>query len=159
MLSSFIGLGSNLGEPLAQLRAAFAALSQMPESRLAERSSLYRSAPVGVDAQPDFFNAVARVETALPPEALLDALHAIERSHGRARPFPGAARSLDLDLLLYGSQRIATARLTVPHPRMHERAFVLLPLLELDPGAQIPGRGAARDCLGGASGQRVERVG
>lgn len=159
MLSSFIGLGSNLGEPIAQLSAAFAALSRMPESRLAARSSLYRSAPVGVAAQADFFNAVARVETGLPPGALLDALQAIERSHGRVRPFPGAPRSLDLDLLLYGSQRIASERLTVPHPRMHERAFVLLPLLELDPDAQIPDRGAARDCLGSVSGQRVERIG
>lgn len=159
VLSSYIGLGSNLGEPIAQLAAAFAALSRMPETRLAARSGLYGSAPVGDAAQPDFVNAVARVETGLAPEALLDALQAIERAHRRERPFSGAPRTLDLDLLLYGSQRIATGRLTVPHPRMHQRAFVLLPLLELDPDARIPDRGAARDCLGSASGQRVWRIG
>lgn len=158
MLSAYIGLGSNLGDPAAQLCAALAALSRMPETRLAARSSLYRSAPVGDAGPPDFVNAVARVETGLAAEALLDALQGIERAHGRQRPFPGAPRTLDLDLLLYGSQRIATERLSVPHPRMHERAFVLLPLLELDPDAQIPDLGAARDCLRSVAGQNVERM-
>lgn len=158
MLSAYIGLGSNLGDPIAQLCTALAALSRMPETRLAARSSLYRSAPVGDAGPPDFVNAVARVETGLAAEALLDALQEIERAHGRERPFPGAPRTLDLDLLLYGTQRIATQRLSVPHPRMHQRAFVLLPLLELDPDAQIPDLGAARDCLSSVAGQRVERM-
>jgi 2-amino-4-hydroxy-6-hydroxymethyldihydropteridine diphosphokinase len=156
--SAFIGLGSNLDDPVAHVSAALEALSRMPETRLAARSSLYRSAPIGEAGQPDFVNAVARVETGLPPQTLLDALQEIERAHGRERPFHGAPRTLDLDLLLYGSRRIATARLAVPHPRMHERAFVLLPLLELDPDAQIPDRGTARDCLGAIAGQRVERL-
>jgi 2-amino-4-hydroxy-6-hydroxymethyldihydropteridine diphosphokinase len=156
--SAYIGLGSNLGDPVAQLSAALAALSQLPETQLAARSSLYRSAPVGDAAQPDFVNAVARVETGLAPETLLDALQEIERAFGRERPFPGAPRTLDLDLLLYGSRRIATARLSVPHPCMHQRAFVLLPLLELDAGIDIPGRGAARACLPAVSGQRIVRL-
>ena len=159
MLSAYIGVGSNLGDPLAQVSAALAALSQMPDTRLAARSSLYRSAPAGGAVQPDFVNAVARIETALEPEALLDALQSIERRHGRERPYPDAPRTLDLDLLLYGGKRIATGRLAVPHPRMHERAFVLMPLLEIEPAVRIPGRGAARDCLAGVSGQRIERIG
>lgn len=158
MLSAYIGLGSNLGDPVAQLCAALAALSRMPETRLAARSSLYRSAPVGDAGPPDFVNAVARVETGLAAEALLDALQGIERAHGRERPFPGAPRTLDLDVLLYGSQRIATKHLSVPHPRMHQRAFVLVPLLEIDPDAQIPDLGAARDYLSSVAGQHVEKM-
>ena len=159
MPNAYIGLGSNLGEPVAQLFAALEAMARMPETGLVARSSLYRSAPIGEPAQPDFVNAVARVETALAPEALLEALQHIERAHGRARPFPGAPRTLDLDLLLYGSQRVATGRLCVPHPRMHQRAFVLLPLLELDADVDIPGRGAARAYLPAVTGQRIERIG
>ena len=156
--TAYIGLGSNLGDPLAQLAAALAALSRVPETRVDACSPLYRSAPVGTAAQPDFVNAVARLETALAPAALLDALQGIERAQGRERPFPGAPRTLDLDLLLYGSRRIESARLTLPHARMHERAFVLLPLLDLDAGIEIPGRGAAAVCLGALCGQRVERI-
>ena len=159
MPNAYIGLGSNLGEPVAQLSAALEAVARMPETGLAARSSFYRSAAVGGPAQPDFVNAVACVETTLRPEALLEALQHIERAHGRERPFPGAPRTLDLDLLLYGSQCVATRRLCVPHPRMHQRAFVLLPLLELDADIEIPGRGAARACLSAVSAQRVERIG
>lgn len=158
LLKAYVGMGSNLGDPPAQIAAALAALSRMPRSRLDACSPLYRSAPVGDAAQPDFVNAVARVETGLAPEALLDALQAIERAQGRERPFPGAPRSLDLDLLLYASQRIDRARLSVPHPRMHERAFVLRPLLDLDAGIEIPGHGAAAACLRALSGQRVEPI-
>lgn len=158
MADAYIGVGSNLGDPAAQVVAAIGALSQLPRTLLVARSSLYRSASVGDTTQPDFVNAVARIETGLLPEALLDALQEIERAHGRQRPFPGAPRTLDLDLLLFGSRRIATARLAVPHPRMHARAFVLLPLLELDPGALIPGFGPARECLRAAAGQRVVRI-
>ena len=154
----YVGLGSNLGDPRRELLAAFDELAQLPRTRLAARSSLYRSAPLGHEAQPDFLNAVARLETDLEPEALLDALHAIETRHGRERSFRDAPRTLDLDLLLYGEARIASAQLSVPHPRMHERAFVLEPLLELDPQASIPGKGAAAALRAACAAQRVERA-
>jgi 2-amino-4-hydroxy-6-hydroxymethyldihydropteridine diphosphokinase len=156
-VTTYVGLGSNLGQPRRQLLAAFDELAQLPQTRLAARSGFYRSAPLGHAAQPDFLNAVARLETALAPEALLDALHAIERQHGRERPFPDAPRTLDLDLLLYGEAQIAGPRLNVPHPRMHERAFVLAPLLELDPQASVPGKGSAAGLFAACAAQRVER--
>ena len=159
MSSAYVGLGSNLGDPAARLRAALADLSRIPHTALGARSSLYRSAPMDCAAQPDFVNAVAKVETSLAPEALLDALLSIELAHGRTRPFRDAPRTLDLDLLLYDSRCLATERLTVPHPRMHQRAFVLRPLLEIDPEALIPGLGRAREWLSSVSGQRVERIG
>lgn len=156
-VTAYVGLGSNLREPREQVLGALEELARLPRSRLAARSSLYRSAPLGCAAQPDFVNAVAKLRTGLAPEALLDALQDLERRHGRERPRPGAPRTLDLDLLLYGSMPLATPRLTVPHPRMHERAFVLAPLLELDPEAAIPGRGRAADLLAACVGQRVTR--
>jgi len=159
---AYVGLGSNLGgtlrEPRAQILAALQELGRLPRTRLAARSSLYRSAPLGHAAQPDFLNAVARLETGLAAEALLGELQAIEQRHGRERPFPDAPRTLDLDLLLYGDAPIASPRLTVPHPRMHERAFVLAPLLELEPEAVIPGRGRAAQLLAACAAQRVERA-
>ena len=157
-VTAYVGLGSNLDRPRRQLLAAFDELAQLPQTRLAARSSFYRSAPLGHTAQPDFLNAVARLETGLAPEALLDALHAIERLHGRERRFADAPRTLDLDLLLYGEARIAGPRLKVPHPRMHERAFVLEPLLELDPQASVPGKGSAAGLLAACAAQRVERA-
>ncbi len=157
--SAYVGLGSNIGDPPARLSAALAELSRLPDTVLGARSSFYRSAPVGYLAQPDFVNAVARIETFLAPAALLDALLSIERAHGRTRTFRDAPRTIDLDLLLYGGLCVTTDRLIVPHPRMHQRAFVLLPLLEIDPEALIPGLGPAREWLSGASGQRVERIG
>lgn len=134
-------------------------MSRMPDTLLAARSSFYRSAPVGCVAQPDFVNAVVRIETSLAPAALLDALLSIELAHGRERTFRDAPRTIDLDLLLYGSLCITTDGLTLPHPRMHQRAFVLQPLLEIDPEAMIPGLGPAREWLSRVSGQRVERMG
>jgi len=157
-VTAYIGLGANLAEPRAQLAAAFDELGGLPLTRLVARSSLYRSAPLGYAEQPDFVNAVARVETGLPPERLLAALHEIETRHGRERSFPNAPRTLDLDLLLYGDRPIERADLRLPHPRMHERAFVLAPLVELDPGAEIPGRGRAVDCLARCAEQRIERI-
>lgn len=154
---AYVGLGSNLDQPRRQLLAAFDELAQLPQTRLAACSGFYRSAPLGYAAQPEFVNAVARLETGLAPEALLDALHAIERLHGRERSFPDAPRTLDLDLLLYGEVQIAGPRLNVPHPRMHERAFVLEPLLELDPQASVPGKGSAAGLLAACAAQRVER--
>jgi 2-amino-4-hydroxy-6-hydroxymethyldihydropteridine diphosphokinase len=136
---AFVGLGANLGDPQDQVRRAIAALGRLPGIRLVAASSLYRSAPIGVGAQPDFVNAVAQIETTLGPWALLEALLAAEARFGRERPSPGAARTLDLDLLLYGEERIDEPGLQVPHPRLHERAFVLEPLDEL--GWTPPSRG------------------
>jgi 2-amino-4-hydroxy-6-hydroxymethyldihydropteridine diphosphokinase len=133
-------------------------LDQLPDTRAVAASALYRSAPLGYLEQPEFLNAVVELETQLAPEALLDGLQAIEKRHCRERPFAGAPRTLDLDLLLYGDATLATPRLSLPHPRMHERAFVLMPLAEIAPEATIPGRGAARELLAACAGQRVERI-
>ena len=157
-VTAYIGLGANLAQPREQLAAAFDELARLPRTRLVARSALYRSAPLGYTEQPDFINAVARLETGLPPEALLAALHEIEIRHGRERSFANAPRTLDLDLLLYGDETSERAGLRLPHPRMHERAFVLAPLVELDPEADIPGRGRAAQCLARCAGQRIERI-
>ncbi len=153
-----MGIGANLGDPVAQVRRAVAALAGLPETRLVAASSLYRTAPRGYAAQDDFVNAACLVETALAPRALLDELRAIERAAGRERPFKDAPRTLDLDLLLYGSETIDEPGLTVPHPRVHERAFALAPVVELDPDCVIPGRGLARECLARTADQRIERL-
>lgn len=145
--AAYIALGSNLEEPQRQLQAGFAALARLPDTQLVAQSSLYRSAPVGYANQPDFVNAVAVIHTALTPCALLDALLSIERMHGRVREFPNAPRTLDLDIALYGERVINEPGLTVPHPRMHQRAFVLAPLAEIAPDAQVPGHGRVRDLL------------
>ena len=149
METVFIALGSNLKEPQRQLRAGFAALARLPDTQRIAQSSLYRSAPVGYVNQPDFVNAVAAIRTALSPSALLDALLAVERGHGRVREFANAPRTLDLDLLLYGDARIDEPGLEIPHPRLHERAFVLGPLAELDPALEIPGKGSIQTLLRG----------
>lgn len=145
----YVALGSNLREPQRQLHAAFDALARLPRTALLARSSLYRSAPVGYADQPDFVNAVAALRTALAPRALLDALLDMERAQGRVREFANAPRTLDLDIVLYGVRVIHEPGLTVPHPRMHERAFVLVPLAEIAPDAPVPGRGCVRDLLRG----------
>ncbi len=157
MSLAYVGVGSNLDGPQRQVAQALGELDGIPGTRVVKRSSLYRSAPVGYAAQPEFVNAVAALDTTLDPEALLGELQAIEARHGRSRSFPNAPRSLDLDLLLYGEAEQHTARLTLPHPRMHERAFVLKPLLELEPEIAIPGRGRAQDLLAACAGQRVEK--
>lgn len=154
--TAWVGLGANLGDAAAALQAAFAALAALPRTRLLARSALYRSAPVDA-AGPDFLNAVAQLETSLSAQELLGHLHAIEREHGRERPFRNAPRTLDLDLLLYSDEVIAEAALTVPHPRLHQRAFVLAPLAELAPALQIPGRGAVAALLPGVADQAIER--
>ena len=133
MTIAYVGIGSNLDDPRAHVTSAFDELDQLPQTRVVRKSSLYRSAPVGYAAQPDFVNAVAQLETALPAERLLDELQRLEARHGRTRSFTNAPRPLDLDVLLYGDLRIATRALQVPHPRMHDRAFVLEPLLEIAP--------------------------
>ena len=158
MSVAYVGVGSNLDGPQRQVAQALGELEGIPATRVVKRSSLYRSAPVGHAAQPEFVNAVAALDTTLDPEALLGELQAIEARHGRIRSFPNAPRTLDLDLLLYGDAERRTARLTLPHPRMHERAFVLKPLVELEPGIAIPGRGRAQDLLAACAEQRVERT-
>jgi 2-amino-4-hydroxy-6-hydroxymethyldihydropteridine diphosphokinase len=155
---AFIGLGANLGDARATLKAAVAALGDLPETELKAVSSLFRSAPVDA-AGPDFLNAVVELSTSLSPHQLLHQLQSIELAHGRQRPFRHAPRTLDLDLLLYGSQQCDTDKLQLPHPRLHQRAFVLLPLSELAPDAQIPGLGALRTYLGQVGDQRVSRLG
>lgn len=139
--TAYIGLGGNLQDPESHLVKAMEELAALPHTRLVAKSRLYRSAPVGYADQPDFVNAVAQISTDLAPEPLLDALLAIELRHGRQRDFPNSPRTLDLDILLYGDQTLSTPRLTVPHPRMGNRAFVLLPLQELAPHLEIPGQG------------------
>jgi 2-amino-4-hydroxy-6-hydroxymethyldihydropteridine diphosphokinase len=156
---AYVGLGSNLENPVAQVRAGFDELDRLPHSRVVKKSSLYRSAPVGYAGQPDFINAVAQLETGLPAQRLLDELHEIESRHGRTRSVPNAPRTLDLDLLMHGRKEVLSGRLTLPHPRMHERAFVLKPLLELSPQLEIPGRGPARAFLDACKDQKVEVVG
>jgi 2-amino-4-hydroxy-6-hydroxymethyldihydropteridine diphosphokinase len=155
---AFIGLGSNLEDPLSQLQRAFADLEGLPGTRLLARSSLYRSAPIGLLDQPDFMNAVAKIATGLTPQALLDALLHIEHSHGRERTFRNAPRTLDLDVLLYDDIQLHEHGLTIPHPQMHRRAFVLQPLLEVAPDVAIPGIGKVAEAMEQCVDQRLERI-
>lgn len=142
MNRAFVALGSNLENPKAQVEQALVALSQLPETRLVKQSSLYQTAPIDcIATAPDFINAVAEVETTLTPEALLDAILNIENIAGRERPYINAPRVLDCDLLLYGDITLNTPKLTLPHPRMHTRGFVLLPLFEIAPDISIPNHG------------------
>lgn len=158
MTLAYVGIGANLSEPRRQVERALEELDRLPETRLVARSSLYRSEPLGYADQPQFVNAVAAVDTGLAPEALLAALLGLEDAHGRQRSFPNAPRTLDLDLLLYGEQTIRRPGLSVPHPRMHERVFVLQPLLEIAPGIAIPGLGPAQPLLAACAAQGVERI-
>jgi 2-amino-4-hydroxy-6-hydroxymethyldihydropteridine diphosphokinase len=143
----FVGLGSNMDDPVRQLHAAIREMGEIPGAALVRVSSLYRTDPVGIVDQPPFVNAVAQVETTLSPHDLLRQLNAIESRHGRIRGQKNGPRTLDLDILLFNEWRIDDEQLTTPHPRMHERAFVLVPLLEIAVAAHIPGRGAARQAL------------
>jgi len=145
LITAYIALGSNLGDPPAQIRRALQALAAMPETRLVRRSALYRNPPAGYLDQPEFVNAVAEIETRLAPHDLLEQLLAIERAHGRVRDFPNGPRTLDLDILLYGERTVREPGLTIPHPRMLERAFVLVPLAEIAPDAVVPGGGRIAD--------------
>jgi 2-amino-4-hydroxy-6-hydroxymethyldihydropteridine diphosphokinase len=155
---AYVGIGSNLDGPLEHVNRAFDEISRLPHTRLLHRSSLYRSAPQGYAAQPDYVNAVAKLESSLAAPDLLAQLQRIEDAHGRQRSFANAPRTLDLDLLLYGTETVNSETLTLPHPRMHERAFVLEPLLELEPDLSIPGIGPAIACVEACSGQCVERI-
>lgn len=157
MITSYIGLGANLDDPAAQVELAIEELARLPQSRLIARSSLYASAPVGYAEQPDFINAVAALQTGLSPRALLEAMLGIEHYHGRNRTFRNAPRTLDLDLLLYGDAHFHEENLTLPHPRMHERAFVLRPLLEIAPELVLPGSGRVDLLLALCGNQSVHR--
>jgi 2-amino-4-hydroxy-6-hydroxymethyldihydropteridine diphosphokinase len=158
----FVGLGSNLAHPRRQVARALGELARLPRTRLVRASPNYASAPIGASSpQPDYVNAVALLATALAPRALLARLLAIERRHKRIRTRAterNAPRTLDLDLLLYGRRCLAAAQLTLPHPRMHARAFVLKPLVALAPSATIPGKGLARRLLREVRGQRAVRT-
>ncbi len=156
-VTAYIGIGSNLGDARAQVEQALAALQHLPHTRLSGQSSLFQTAPVEA-AGNDFINAVACLETQLSAQVLLEHLQALEQAAGRERTFVNAPRTLDLDLLLYGQQAIDTATLTVPHPRMTARAFVLIPLLQLDPFIAIPGRGAAHQFAPQVAGQTIRKL-
>jgi 2-amino-4-hydroxy-6-hydroxymethyldihydropteridine diphosphokinase len=158
MKKAFVGVGSNLQQPRQQVVQALKALAKLPDTRLIAHSSLYRTAPVGYDNQPDFINVAAELETDLPPLQLLHELLALENMHGRQRPFPNAPRTLDLDLLLYDDMVMNTAELTLPHPRMHERGFVLLPLAEIAPELDIPGQGQVAELAKASMDQGVTRI-
>lgn len=147
MPEAYVALGSNLDDPRAQVEHGFDALAALPHSALRTRSRLYRTPPWGVIDQPAFVNAVASVETALAPRALLDALLAIEACAGRVRSVRYGPRTLDLDLLLYGDFVLRESGLEIPHPRLHERPFVLLPLADLAPDLDVPGHGRVADLL------------
>ena len=146
-VTACVALGSNLDDPRVQVERGFAALAQLPRTTLSARSRMYRTPPWGVVEQPDFINAAARLETTLTPRELLDALLAIEARAGRVRGARNGPRILDLDLLLYGDRVIDEPDLVVPHPRLHERAFVLLPLADVAPELKVPGHGRVRDLV------------
>ena len=156
--AAWVGLGSNLDGPGAQVRTALDELGALPETRLEAASPLFFSAPQGGPPQPVYVNAVARLRTALSPGALLEALLAIEARHGRRRTERNGPRTLDLDLLLYDAERIDTPALTLPHPRMHVRRFVLEPLLAIDPQAEIPGLGPVARIAGACEDPPLTRV-
>jgi len=157
MAEVYLALGSNLGDRRGQLRRALAALAEAGV-RVSASSSLYETPPMYDTDQPKFLNAVVRAETELSPEDLLTALKDIELALGRQPRSRNGPREIDLDILLYGDEQRATDELTIPHPRMHQRAFVRRPLLDVAPDAVIPGRGAARRWLRGLQGQRLART-
>lgn len=158
MNTAYVALGANIGEPAATVVSALAALAGLPESRVLRTSPLYRTAPVGLRNQPDFINAAAALETALGAEALLDALLDLEVRFGRRRRDRNGPRTLDLDLLLHNDSEIDLPRLTLPHPRLHLRAFVLRPLAEIAPDLTIPGRGSVAAWLPAVATQWIVRL-
>ncbi len=147
MTVAYIALGSNLDGPRRQVERALAALARLPHTCVVAHSRLYRTAPWGVVDQPDFINAVARLDTALAPHALLTALLDLEARAGRVRGVRNGPRVLDLDLLWYGGETLHLPDLEVPHPRLHERAFVLVPLADVAPDLDVPGHGCVAELL------------
>lgn len=151
-VTAYVALGANLGQPMQAVRDALLRLRELPETALTRHSSLYRTAPVD-SAGPDYINAVAEIQTRLSAPELLAHLQELEREAGRKRPYRNAPRTLDLDLLLFGAARIDSADLQVPHPRMHQRAFVLVPLAEIAPGRVAP------ELIAAVAGQAIARIG
>lgn len=158
MAAAYVGLGSNLDHPRQQLKDALVELDALENSALLIASSLYCSPPMGPADQPDYINAVAHVETILPPLQLLEALQRIEQSHHRIRKRHWGERTLDLDLLLYDDLGMLTPQLQIPHPGITTRAFVLLPLLEIAPQIVIPGKGPAQDYLSNLKDQEIAKL-
>jgi 2-amino-4-hydroxy-6-hydroxymethyldihydropteridine diphosphokinase len=156
--TAYVGIGANLGDAREQVLRGIDALQRLAQTALLRRSSLYRTSPVDAIG-PDFVNAVVELRTRMPPAELLQALHAIEQRQGRRRSARNAPRTLDLDLLLYGQRRCREPALTLPHPRLHSRAFVLRPLLEIAPQLVAPGLGSLAGWLESTRGQRVRRLG
>ena len=156
-VTTYIGIGGNLGDAKAHVLSAIAQLGRLPKTSLIAQSSLFRTAPIDSSGD-DYVNAVVRLDTVLTPHALLQALQDIEQSFGRERPYPNAPRTLDLDLLLYGAITIADTTLTVPHPRMMQRAFVLIPLLQIDPFITIPGHGPAHQFIQQVADQSITKI-
>lgn len=156
-VAAFIGIGSNLGDARGNVQRAILRLEQLPLTNLTEQSSLFRTAPVDAGGD-DYVNAVARIDTQLPAPQLLRELQAIEQAFGRERPYPNAPRTLDLDILLYGEENIVSDALIVPHPRLTQRAFALIPLLQLDPLITIPGKGPAHQFVPEVVGQAIQRI-
>ena len=154
----FIALGANIAQPAKQIRRAIALLCLLPSTRLVKTSSFYTTAPIGYEDQPDFINAVVEINTLLSPNELLESFLAIESALGRERKMLNGPRTIDLDLLLYGTDTVSNNDLTVPHPRMHERAFVLVPLCEIAPEVLIPGHGVAHCLLPNVAHQRLNRL-
>ncbi|MGH8398772.1 MAG: 2-amino-4-hydroxy-6-hydroxymethyldihydropteridine diphosphokinase [Gammaproteobacteria bacterium] len=156
----YIGLGSNLDDPVAQIKRAFVALAKLPETRVLAQSHLYKSKPLGPQDQPDYLNAVVELETQLRPLDLLRGLRALEEHHGRRRASERhwGPRSLDLDVLLYGDIRMQTPELTLPHPGVHTRSFVLYPLAELAPALVIPGHGPVQSLRDRCHTPAIEKV-
>jgi 2-amino-4-hydroxy-6-hydroxymethyldihydropteridine diphosphokinase len=140
-VTAYIGLGSNLDQPIQQIKRALKTLTELPQTHVVAKSALYRSAPLGPQDQPDYVNAVAALKTQLPAQALLHELQQIELQQGRRRGVKWGARTLDLDILLYADQMISSANLIVPHPQLHNRSFVLYPLFAIAPDIVIPGKG------------------
>lgn len=155
---AYIGMGSNLQQPLDQLHRALPELHEIQRTSLQASSSFYISSPMGPPDQPDYINGVAALHTELAPLDLLNQLQEIELAHGRQRGLRWGPRTLDLDLLLYGDQIIQNDRLSVPHPGIAERAFVLLPLAELAPELKVPGLGAVSDLLAACETQDASRI-
>jgi 2-amino-4-hydroxy-6-hydroxymethyldihydropteridine diphosphokinase len=155
---AFIALGANLDDPGRQVEQAIQELGSLPDTQLKCRSSLYASRPAGYADQPDFINAVACISTRLPPRTLLDTLLDIEHRHGRVRTFRNSPRTLDLDILLYNDLSLDEPGLRLPHPRMHERLFVLLPLAEISPDIVIPGHGPIATVLAGLGNEGIRQI-
>ena len=156
-VTAYLGIGANLGDAVSTVQHAIARLRQIADTRVSAESSLFRTAPIDAQGN-DYINAVVQIETRLPAQQLLQELQAVEQEFGRERPYLNAPRTLDLDILLYGNEKIDSSSLTVPHPRLTQRAFALIPLLQIDPMTVIPGKGPAHQFVLTVAGQAIQRI-